>query len=268
MLLHPDRLDPDKVGKLRPLDRPIFVCSLADLFHDEVPYEYVREVFNVMRCCDGSIVAATGKRAPARTFQVLTKRPERALELSRTRQLGFGLEEWQTKAPNIWLGTSIENSRYTYRADVLREIPAKVRFISAEPLLGSLLTAREGRRATGHVKASTGPEREGRAVTTTAARPLDLTGIDWLIVGGESGPKARPMRVEWARELVHAGHQSGTAVFVKQLGAHPLVSSSEYADIYGELDVADTERELPLDDRKGGDWEEWPADLKVREFPR
>jgi protein gp37 len=139
--LHPDRLD-------KPLHwrkpRRIFVCSLADLFHEEIDYHFVREVFNVMRRCNGEVVAATGKPNPAHTFQVLTKRPERALELWRDRKLGF--ETWP---PNIWLGVSIENARYTWRADVLREIPAAARFISAEPLLGSLFRTTTTTRGSG-----------------------------------------------------------------------------------------------------------------------
>jgi protein gp37 len=148
--LHPDRLD-------KPLrwrkPRRVFVCSLADLFHDDVPDGYIDDVF------------ATMLAAPQHTFQVLTKRPERAREwfgsavssfdtptrvwsiaanvLGATREHGgWPSETWPL--PNVWLGVSIENARYTWRADVLREIPAAVRFISAEPLLGSLFDAGRG----------------------------------------------------------------------------------------------------------------------------
>lgn len=236
VLLHPERLDPAKVARLKPLDRPIFVCSMADLFHEQVPDDYIRDVFNVMRSCDGSIVAATGKSSPSRTFQVLTKRPERLLELARTRKLGFGIDEWRTKAANVWLGVSIENARYTWRADVLREIPAAVRFISAEPLLGSLFPQdpTQGRsddplRAMGVAGAPAHPARAATASTvaqrrgegsparaedpafkvgrrTRSSAPLDLSGIDWVIVGGESGPGARPMHPDWAREIRDACH--------------------------------------------------------------
>jgi protein gp37 len=94
----------------------------------------------------------------------------------------------------VWLGVSIENARFAWRADVLREIPAAVRFISAEPLLGSVFDARG------------------------AYPPLDLTGIDWLIAGGESGPNYRPVRLEWLRELRDACAEAGVAFFFKQWG--------------------------------------------------
>jgi protein gp37 len=173
VVLHPERLD-QPLRWRKP--RMVFVNSMSDLFHEEIEYHFIRDVFNVMRRCDGGIVAATGKPNPAHTFQVLTKRPERALELWRSRKLGF--TEWPQ---HVWLGVSIENARHTWRADVLREIPAAVRFISAEPLLGSLYPSETQRKKND--------------------KPLDLTGISWLIVGGESGHGARSMRPEWARDL-------------------------------------------------------------------
>lgn len=118
---------------------------------------------------------------------------------------------------NAWLGTSIELDRYVRRADALRATPAAVRFISAEPLLDLLPS-------------------------------LDLTGIDWLIAGGESGPGARLMELDWVRHLLELCEASGTAPFVKQLG-------SVWASRVGT-------------DKKGGDWSFWPDDLRVREYPR
>jgi protein gp37 len=152
--------------------RMIFVNSMSDLFHELVPVSFVQEVFGVM--------AATERH----TFQVLTKRPERALEIA----------ERLSWPKNVWLGVSIENSRFTWRADVLREIRAAVRFISAEPLLGSLF--------------QTGPRQT----------PLNLNDIDWLIAGGESGHKYRPVHVEWVRELREACAERGVAFFFKQWG--------------------------------------------------
>jgi hypothetical protein len=153
--------------------------------------------------------------------------------------------------PNVWLGVSIENARYTWRADVLREIPAAIRFISAEPLLDSLWP-------------SGGNKRSGHA-------PLDLAGIDWLIIGGESGPGARPCHLEHARELLEAanlenyyrscGDLPPLAVFVKQLGAQPV-------DYVIPPDAPPREVRLKLRDQKGGDIDEWPADLRIREFPQ
>jgi len=118
--------------------------------------------------------------------------------------------------PNVWLGTSIESDQYVRRADALRAAPAAVRFISAEPLIG-------------------------------APWSLDLTGIDWLIAGGESGPKARPMELDWVRFLLELCEDSGTAPFVKQLG-------SVWASGLGA-------------DKKGGAWSFWPEDLRVRQYP-
>jgi protein gp37 len=138
---------------------------MSDLFHEGIPDDYVREVFDVMAA------------VPQHTFQVLTKRHERLVELAPTLP-------W---TENVWMGVSIENRRFVHRADYLREIPAAVRFISAEPLLGPL---------------------EG----------LELDGIDWLIAGGESGHRHRPVRPEWVRELRDRSVAEGIAFFFKQWG--------------------------------------------------
>lgn len=163
---HPHMLDQPLRWK-RP--RRIFVNSMSDLFHRDVPTEFIAQVFAVMAC------------ASQHTFQVLTKRPQRMAAV--LRDVRFWAVFWRTGVhertglhvgdlplPNVWLGTSIESDQYTWRANHLRETPAAVRFISAEPLLGPLPS-------------------------------LDLTGIDWLIVGGESGPGARPMHPDWVRDL-------------------------------------------------------------------
>lgn len=158
VVLRPDRLD-QPLRWRKP--RRVFVNSMSDLFHELVPWEFIDQVFDAMDRC------------PRHTFQVLTKRPERMKAIARP------------VPGNVWLGTSIENDRFVGRADHLRETPAAVRFISAEPLLGPLPS-------------------------------LDLSGIDWLIVGGESGPKARPMDLAWLREVVDAADGAGVPVFVKQ----------------------------------------------------
>jgi protein gp37 len=167
--LHPERLD-QPLRWRRP--RLVFVNSMSDLFHELVPSDFIARVFDVM------------ERASQHTFQVLTKRPDIALEHA-------DALPWSA---NIWLGVSIENSRFTWRADVLREIPAAVRFISAEPLLASLFES--------------GGQR----------RPLTLDGVHWLIAGGESGPGHRPMDVEWVRELREACKGARVAFFFKQWG--------------------------------------------------
>ena len=146
--------------------RMIFVNSMSDLFHEDIDLAYIREVFKVMR------------RANWHTFQILTKRSQRAADVaSRLR--------WPD---NIWMGVSIENQRWTRRVDDLRRVPARVRFLSCEPLLGPL--------------------------------KLNLDGIDWVIVGGESGPRARPMKPEWARDIRQQCKAAHVAFFFKQWGAH------------------------------------------------
>jgi protein gp37 len=258
VVFHRDRLDvPMRWRK----PRRIFTCSLGDLFHEAVDEGNIRDAFSTMARC------------PQHTFQVLTKRPERARELYRR---GVLASRWVTEwpLPNVWLGVSIENARMTWRADVLRQIPAAVRFISAEPLLGSLY---EGAPL---------PEQEWTTAKVGHGRYrkwLDLAGIDWVIVGGESGPGARPFHLEHAREIIRAaevecdclipylegaGQHSpgcavfrGPAVFVKQLGAKPVVAGVGDHGFYDNVP-------LHLRDRKGGDPAEWPADLRIREFPR
>lgn len=143
----------------------VFVNSMSDLFHDEVPDDTIRQIFDTMN------------KASAHTFQILTKRAERLAQLSPTLQWGN----------NIWMGVSIENTSTLYRADLLRGTNAHIKFISAEPLLSPL-------------------------------SELNLKGIDWLIVGGESGPGARLMQEEWVLELKELADQSNTAFFFKQWG--------------------------------------------------
>jgi protein gp37 len=160
--MHPAELELPKRWR-RP--RVIFVNSMSDLFHPKVTAEFVAEVFAVM--------AAT----PQHTYQVLTKRPRRARQLLRG----------STPLPNVWLGVSVEADEQVDRAAILRDIPASVRFLSCEPLLGPLPS-------------------------------LDLTGIDWVIVGGESGPEPRPMSEEWVTEIRDNCLDAGIPFFFKQWG--------------------------------------------------
>jgi protein gp37 len=163
------RLWPERLSKPLEWKRPrlIFVNSMSDLFHEDVPLEFIKQVFETMAL------------AKHHTFQVLTKRHERLAELAP--QL--------TWSPNVWMGVSIENRRFVHRADYLRRTPAAVKFISAEPLLGKL---------------------EG----------LDLTDIDWLIAGGESGPGYRPVKLEWVRDIRDRTTDAGVSFFFKQWGGH------------------------------------------------
>jgi protein gp37 len=160
--VHPDTLGQPQQWRS---PRMVFVNSMSDLFHARVPLPFLRDVFDVM--------AAT----PQHTYQVLTKRPLRAVRLAD--QLSW--------APNIWLGVSVESMDVTHRVDHLRRVSAAVRFLSCEPLLGPL---------------------DG----------LDLTDIDWVIAGGESGPNYRPMDIRWARGIRDASLKAGVAFFFKQWG--------------------------------------------------
>lgn len=145
----------------------IFVNSMSDLFQDRVSEDAVREVWCVMEA------------AHWHSFQILTKRPERMLELLSKPQFPV--------LSNVWLGTSVENEDFTDRIDLLRRVPARIRFVSFEPLLGPI------------------------------ADP-DLSGIHWAIVGGESGPRARPMEAWWAEDLRDTCKRQKVAFFFKQWG--------------------------------------------------
>ncbi len=145
--------------------RTVFVDSMSDLFHARVPVEFIQRVFAVMA------------DTPQHTYQVLTKRSARLPKLA-------GKLPWP---PNVWLGVSIEDADRLYRVDHLRAVPAAVRFLSCEPLLGPL----------------TG---------------LDLTGIGWVITGGESGPAARPLDPEWVREIRDKCQDGAVPFFHKQWG--------------------------------------------------
>ena len=160
--LHEDLLD---LPKFWHKPRLVFVNSMSDLFHEHVPVEFIQKVFAVMQAC------------PQHTFQVLTKRSKRLRELA-------GLLPWP---PNVWVGVTVENASVMHRIDDLRMVPAAVRFVSCEPLLGPL-------------------------------DAMNLGGIHWVIVGGESGPGARPMRVEWIRSILRQCRSWNVPFFFKQWG--------------------------------------------------
>lgn len=199
--------------------RLVFVNSLSDLFHEEIPDDFRRRVFDVM------------SDAPQHTFQVLTKRPDEAcsfLGMYYNRQAHHG--SWtDDPLPNVWLGVSIENARFTWRADVLRETPAAVRFISAEPLLGSLFERASDQDYARVIDMRQTSETQAVEIMRRR-RPLDLSGIDWLIAGGESGPGYRPVRLEWLRELRDACAGAGVAFFFKQWGGPTAKSGGRELD--------------------------------------
>jgi protein gp37 len=147
--------------------RKVFVNSMSDLFHPKVPKTFVLRVWEVMQ------------DTPRHTYQILTKRPEIMAEV--LSDPGF------TVLPNVWLGTSVEDARVLGRLDALRTVPAAIRFVSFEPLIGSVASG-------------------------------ELTDIHWAIVGGESGPRSREMKPEWVDEIEAICRRSGTAFFFKQWG--------------------------------------------------
>jgi protein gp37 len=182
------RLDEGPLDKPRSWSKPrrIFVNSMSDLFHEAVPADFIARVWQVMR------------ETPRHTYQILTKRPAR---------MAYIVAEFPTLS-NVWLGTSVENSNYLDRIDDLRCVSAAVRFISFEPLIGSVAAA-------------------------------DLRDIHWAIVGGESGPRARPMLELWVDEIEAICRRNGTAFFFKQWGGKnkKATGRSYRGTTYDELPV-------------------------------
>lgn len=162
-------LNPDALDEPKRIKKPsmFFVCSMGDLFHKDVPFEFINKVMECIEDC------------PQHTFQILTKRTERMADYFR---MEYGVPA------NAWIGTTVEHPKVKHRIDCLRSIKhATVRFLSCEPLLGYL-------------------------------GDLDLTGIDWVIVGGESGQRARKMSKEWALSVQHQCNEQGVPFFFKQWG--------------------------------------------------
>ena len=199
--LLPDRLEsPMRWGK----PRHVFVNSMSDVFHPQVPFEFVCRIFDVMR-------RASDQRG--HTFQVLTKRPGRAVAWWGKFRSDFD----DTWPPNVWIGTSVEAQQYAPRISVLARLPAPVRFVSAEPLLEAV----------------------------DLSRWLDSGDVQWVIAGGESGMSARPMDMDWVRDLRDQSLNAGVAFFLKQLGGRRGKRSGD---------------EATLDGRH---WREYPEPVKV-----
>jgi len=269
---------------LRPLrwkrPRKIFVNSMSDLFHKNVKDEWIDKAFAVMAL------------TPQHTYQILTKRPERMLEYfddPETRyRIGSAVgdliprfaanESLREKAealisaffgsetdedgdevyvknalplPNVWLGVSVEDQKTAdERIPLLLKTPAAIRFLSIEPLLG-------------RVEFSV---VSGRADAVSQLGRRALAGIDWVIVGGESGPKSRACELGWILSIVKQCQATGVPVFVKQLGARPIAADGLTWN--GLLDPPEPGQEFRTQHSKGGDMDEWPVELRVREFPR
>jgi protein gp37 len=174
--MHPERIE-EPLHWRKP--SRVFVNSMSDLFHEDIPIDFIQQIFDVIR------------DTPWHVYQILTKRHERLLEIA-------DYLEWHD---NIWMGVSVENQNYVHRVDYLRQIPAKVRFLSCEPLLGDL--------------------------------QLDLTGIHWVIAGGESGNKYRPVEVDWVRNIRDRCQAENVAFFFKQWGGRTPKANGRTLD--GEI---------------------------------
>ncbi len=244
----------------------VFVNSMSDLFHENLPDEAIDRVFAVMAL------------TPHITYQVLTKRADRMREYFGPSEEAGGMTrdvfvEGQAQSlyekrtgedpsmwlavhwplPNVWLGVSVEDQqRADERIPHLLATPAAKRFVSYEPALGPVDFNRIKNERGWFLQSVSG---------VIGVPDFKVSGkcLDWLIIGGESGPGARPFDIAWARQTVKQCKAAGVACFVKQLGARPKAPFED--DPTGRY-------YMKLKDKKGGDMAEWPEDLRVREFPR
>jgi protein gp37 len=217
--------------------RRVFVNSMSDLFHEALPDEAIDRVFAVMALC------------PQHTFQVLTKRADRMriyasgpfvrIVDQMVKILGKQPHGQRYPFPNVWLGVSVEDQPTAdTRIPELQQTPAALRFVSYEPALAGV------------------DFRRWLPIDTIGGVEMERW-LDWGIVGGESGPQARPCDLAWIESTVDQFQVAGRPLFVKQLGAKPFQS---------KLDHFSTR--YPITDSKGGNWDDWPAKLRVREFPK
>lgn len=265
--------------------RRVFVNSMSDLFHEKLSLEDIAAVFGVMAAC------------PRLTFQVLTKRPERmrawfrwAADSPPITALARCVMEAEDRLrlwpdfqpafrvpwplPNVWLGVSVEDQKTAdERIPLLLEVPAAVRFVSYEPALGEVSFDRGGWLRPSYSSCQQGDRPEIAAIAKAVAAKGGWVGLDWVIVGGESGPKARPFDVAWARSVVEQCREAGVPCFVKQLGARPvplapmrLPSFDAFTGRHHRGWIEDGPH--AISDPAGADPAEWPEDLRVREFPR
>jgi protein gp37 len=207
----------------------VFVNSMSDLFHDDIPDDFIRKVFNTMAI------------AHKHTFQVLTKRADRMQRfMSEMRRAACTIAGDARPFSNVWLGVSVENNDALYRVDSLLKTPAAVRFISYEPAL-ELVDFNLTHASFGQ------PEGGERDI------------IEWLIVGGESGKNARPFNLSWARDAIEQCERAAIPCFVKQLGGNLSDADLRYcAMMSGRC----------MHDKAGADPDEWPPEMRVREFPK
>lgn len=250
----------DKAAAAAGVRHRVFCASLADWLDPEVPAEWLADLLG--------LIDAT----PNLDWLLLTKRPE--LWRDRLKHVaamattdgepaeGALLADYWLGGdppPHVWIGATVEDQkRADERIPHLLSIPARVRFLSCEPLLESVdlwpsfsVADHDGELSGPRVKLDGSPS------------------IDWVIVGGESGPRARPFDIAWARSIVAQCREAVVAAFVKQLGSRPqsYVMTVSATDHYGNHEDDGRVQMLRLRDSRGGDWGEWPEDLRVREFP-
>lgn len=246
--------------------RKIFVNSMSDLFHENVSDEILDKAFDVMMLANHHI------------YQILTKRPQRMLDYLSNRSFKRPFNN------HIWLGVSVEDQKTAdERIPLLLQTPAAIRWISAEPLLGPIDLRFPGGIRTDAVRypdryeSMSDEERDAWAKRQARAIYIARTGmqLDWVVVGGESGPAARPCDVGWITSIVEQCKAANVPVFVKQLGAVPMELEAEWRGRrFARLLNSRNDKRVPADyvplfyaNRKGGDIEQWPEDLKVREYP-
>lgn len=248
----------------------IFPCSMTDLYGSWVPDEWLDQIY--------AVIAITEQH----TYQILTKRPERRREYMKDsaplrngrvchqfgelmRRSKMGSAIWTGwPLPNVWEGISVGNQEEADKMiPILLDTPAAVRWVSYEPALAgvdftSYLTASCDM---GHAHSA-----KWRGTSCVTCDGIISGGLDWLVVGGESGPGARPFNVQWARDVIAQCKASGVPCFVKQFGSAPHCDKARISHRGDPLPSTDGFWRF-LNDRKGGDMSEWPEDLRVREYP-
>lgn len=252
---------PERLGQPLHWKKPrrIFVCSTADLFHRDVPLDFILRVFTTM------------ERAKQHTFQVLTKQPARLLEFCRT----YGIGDENDWPKNVWAGvTAGTQASANERVPVLLQVPAAVRFVSCEPLLGAVelkpfISTDPAVRKCWRCGYFT--NRDEQACPNGCGRLEGDRRLDWVICGGESGPRARQFDVAWARSLRDQCRDAEVPFFMKQLGRNAVVASTLWLEWrkVGSTPITRSEHvaHICTETLDGRNPAEWPQDLRVREMP-
>lgn len=250
----------DKAAKAAGERHRVFCASLADVF--EGPDTMRREDWEAVTVARSMLMCELIPSTPNLDWLILTKRPEHAVDWEN----GFIPRTWARQfPPNVWLGTSVEDQqRADERIPLLLQTPAAVRFLSVEPMLEPVDLRHIQHDGTVEIDALTGDHGVNRPLAGRSD-----SRIHWVIVGGESGPGARPCDVLAVQSIIDQCKEAGVSVFVKQLGSRPMLG--DIGDPHGwPTDCGPVNWEtgaIHLNDRKGGEMSEWPEDIRVREFP-